>query len=336
MMKYPTAFASFIAIVFCGAIAQAQQAVTQPAASLPEQMTPIGQGYGGVIPPEAPPELSDPSFLNSLKTLVPLTPTEILMTKRQVDADQKAAVAPPDGSPSSVVRSISVTLNPGESPPLIHLFQGNVTTVVFSDVTGQPWPVTSITVGDKNSVSGQIVGNMLVKQTPQSSNGTDGSNVITLSPLTANAVDENAVVTLQGLDIPVIFQLETGALSVDYRIDTTVARRGPNAADNYVLSSSPDVGSPVLQDFIDGVPPTGATTLRTTEPDVQAWYLGGQVYLRSNLSLLSPAYSERATSISGVDLYMFPVVPVVLVDKDGTPSQIALSGFPASADPEGN
>lgn len=313
----------------------AQSSPDQPA-NLPEQMTPIGQGYGGVIPPVAPPELGDPNYLNSLKGLLPLTPSQIHETKRALDQNQKALVAPPNGNPNSLVRSISLTLNPGEHPPLLHLFAGNVTTVVFSDVTGKPWPVTSITVGDKTSVEGQIVGNALVKGAPATQNGVDGSNVITLSPLTANAMAQNIVVTLQGLDIPVIFQIEAGDNSVDYRLDATIMKRGPLAADSYTESSAPEVGSPTMQAFIDGIPPTGATALTVSEPDVQAWYYLKQVYLRTTLSVLSPAYTERATSISGVVLYTLPAVPVILVSKGGVPSELALTGFPPMNNNQGN
>lgn len=305
-----------------------------PSNQLPEQMVPVGQGYGGVIPPEAPPDLSDPNFQASLRNLAPLTPGQIRETKRVIDQDQKAEAAPPEGMPTSTVRSITLTLQPGEQPPVLNLFQGNVTSLVFSDATGQPWPVTSVTVGDKSTVSANIAGNSLVKAVSPSAGGSvDGSNVVTMSPLTANVLAQNVVVTLQGLDIPVIGEIKAGGSKVDYRVDITIEKRGPNAADDVSFSTVGQVGSPTLQDFVDGIPPKGTTTLQSSDPSIQAWYLDGQMYLRTDsVDLLSPAYTSRATNISGVELFALPATPDIIVDRNGSPTSVTISGFPASYD----
>ena len=137
--------------------------------------------------------------------------------------------------------------------------------------------------------------------------------------------------TLKGLDIPFIGQLAAGGPNVDYRVDVTIQRRGPNAAEDVSFSSVGQVGTATLQDFVDGIPPQGTTTLHSSDPTIQAWYFQGQMYLRTNsVDLLSPAYTSRANNISGIETYALPATPDIIVDRNGQPTSVVISGFPVN------
>jgi intracellular multiplication protein IcmK len=269
-----------------------------PAAPLPSAAQPGA--------PPLPPNPNELAFKCALQGTLPLTPEQIVQFKKLLELTQKTAIAPPDGPPRPVSRSVMLSLKPGEPSPTIRLYPGNAVALTFSDITGAPWPVNSVTVGNPTAYQVGEAGDK------------GKTNMVVVSPLAAHATANNLIVTLINHPVPLIFTLETGQSQVDYRLDVTVRARGPNAAYDAVGGSSlSPTSDPVVQQFLDGTPPRDARKLETDLRDVEAWRMHDVLYVRTPFEVLSPAYTGRARNVSGQNLYSMVETPVILVSQDG-------------------
>lgn len=282
-------------------------------APTPAQPAPAPQpgGIGGAVADQAASGQSrrDKAFQEALKQINPFTPGQIREYKGQ-EAAVKRALAAPVSPGRPVSRAVRVTLRPGESPPSIRLQPGMVSTLTFSDLTGKPWPVLSVVVGNPSAYVAQ-------------SAGEEGkTNIIVLSAI-QEWVPSNMAVTLVGHPVPILMSIEQNQPETDFRVDVRVEARGPNAAQDLVSVSSlaPTNDSTMIQ-FLDGQPPVGARKLTTTSGDVEAWTFDNQFYVRTRGDLLSPSYMARSNNVAGVNVYVLNDAPVLLVSQSGRMSSV--------------
>ena len=107
-----------------------------PAASNP----PVnGNGY---------PDPGQQAFAQTARSMMPLSPEQIKVLRYMFDQSQRAAAAYPGTPPRPTSSTVLVNLSPGATPPLIRLRAGYVTSLVFLDSTGQPWPIVAYDLGD--------------------------------------------------------------------------------------------------------------------------------------------------------------------------------------------
>lgn len=285
--------------------AQPADLLLPPATYGPEsvRVTPVqdSPAIGTPIPDVDP---SDEAFQEALKGIAPLTPEQIEEARRRLDAVERA-----QGKPLTpvvpVTRSVAVSLKSGERPPTIKVSPGWISTITFSDVTGQPWPVLSVTNGNPDAYD------------IKSSGPENASNIITISSRQAY-VGSNVAVTLVGAKVPLLLTLQPSTGEVDYRVDAQIDQRGPNASYDVIASDAlPATGDSVMLSFLDGVPPENARKVRTDHRDVQAWRYEDMLYVRTSRSLLSPAYVAKQSNASGVNVYVLKEAPVLLVSDDG-------------------
>ena len=204
-----------------------------------------------------------------------------------------------------VTRSVAISLKSGERPAAIKVSPGWISTITFSDVTGQPWPVLSVTNGNPDAYD------------IKSSGPENASNIITISSRQAY-VGSNIAVTLVGAKVPILMTLSPSSGEVDYRVDAQIDQRGPNASYDVVASDAlPATGDSVMLSFLDGVPPDNARKVRTGHREVQAWRYEDMLYVRTSRSLLSPAYVAKQSNASGVNVYVLKEAPVLLVSDQG-------------------
>jgi len=263
----------------------------------PQDSPPVGTPI-----PDVDPE--DEAFQEALKGIVPLTPEQIEQARRRLDAAEKA-----QGMPLTpvqpVTRSVAISLKSGERPAAIKVSPGWISTITFSDVTGQPWPVLSVTNGNPDAYD------------IKSSGPENASNIITISSRQAY-VGSNIAVTLVGAKVPILMTLSPSSGEVDYRVDAQIDQRGPNASYDVVASDAlPATGDSVMLSFLDGVPPDNARKVRTGHREVQAWRYEDMLYVRTSRSLLSPAYVAKQSNASGVNVYVLKEAPVLLVSDQG-------------------
>lgn len=319
--------ASPVAPVAGGMGQPAPQAVA-PQVGQPSGLQPVGApqmaqgGFAAPAPAAAQPAPVDPSiaiqqerddaFNQALREAFPMSPGQIRDYRGAMQDVNRAAVEPVSpGRPVS--RSLRLTLKPGEATPVLRLQQGIVSTLTFSDATGQPWPVRSVTSGNPAAYVAQSAGEP------------GQSNIVVVSALQA-WVPSNLVVTLAGYPVPITMALQQGEPETDFRIDVQMTARGPfasAAAPGAVPLAATD--DHTMMTFLDGVPPSQAKRMRTNSSDVEVWAYDDMMYVRTPGTILSPAYVARAANVSGVNVFSLAETPVLIVSRDGRTSQVMIN-----------
>lgn len=264
------------------------------------------------MPASAPPSAdADEAFNQMVQQSMPLTPQQVVRLKQFVDQSQRAAVIPATVPPRPVSTTLMVNLAPGTTPPAIRLAQGYVTSLVFVDSAGAPWPIASYDLGDPKltNINWDNKGNVLLIQA------------------TAPYGDSDLVIRLVGLGTPVTLELVSGQRVVDYRTDIHVAGYGPNSKDQPSGDMLPPSANQALLSVLDGVAPSGSRALMIKGGDAMAWLLGDKMFLRTRMTLLSPGWTGRMKSPDGMYAYQLQASASVLVSRYGEPVELKVEGF---------
>ncbi len=229
-----------------------------------------------------------------------LTPSEIQSIKEKRLERERQLATPYNLIAKPITRTIFVDLTSGAQPPVLRLTKGQQSSIVFTDVDGNPWMIDRVSFNHELFSDGR---------TEAAAKDSPATNILTLEAMKAVAYG-NVTVTLQKLHVPVIFVLTTDQPEVDIRIDAKIDGMNPNAPPVQMTSSGmPNIDSD-LGGFLDGVPPKEAKTLKVTGiEETQAWRLNNNIYVRTRGGApLYPAYiaSTRATSgASALAVYKF-------------------------------
>lgn len=252
-------------------------------------------------------DMYEEAFDKVVNQLFPMSPSQIARLKEAFSDAQRSASAPPGIPPKPTSSDVLVDLAPQATPPVIRLQAGYITSMVFQDSTGQPWPIAAYSLGDPSAFNIQWdrKGNTLLVQ------------AVTFYKRT------NLAVILRGLNTPVMITLLPGQEAVDYRVDLRVPGLGPNA----VVSQNglPGGANPILVDVLNGIPPRGSKALKVSGGDCQAWFVNKNLYLRTTLDVISPAWKSIMTSIDGMHAYELQPAPVVLVLEHGKDKTLTLT-----------
>lgn len=254
---------------------------------------------------------STEAFNGMMQQNMPLTPQQVVQLRQLIDSSQRAAAIPATVPPKPVSSTIMVNLAPGATPPAIRLAQGYVSSLVFVDSTGAPWPIAAYDIGDPKAVNIQW---------------DSKSNVILIQAVSPYG-DSNFVVRLAGLTTPITLELVSGQRVVDFRADIHVSGLGPNSKDLPVGVGIPANANQLLLNVLDGVAPAGAKQLTVKGGDCQAWVLGEKMYLRSRLTLLSPGWLGRMVSPDGMNAYEIQKSSAILVSQYGEPIELKIEGL---------
>lgn len=299
-----------LAVFVAGVGPSAASSNVQPA----DSATPGGgttDGLEAFVPPPQPSQeealarARETAFNNALNSAMPLSPAQIAEIVRRMSEVQEAA-APALANPSrpkGITKVETISLDPGATPPVIRVAAGYVTTVMVMDATGAPWEIKDLA----------YVGKFEAK-VPNGS-----PHVFRILPLN-RFYEGNLTLQLVGLAAPVTFRLEANEDEVYYRYDVRVPAMGPNARPpRFSSANSMVAGDSVMMSVLDGYPPASAKRLVVSGLDDRsgAWEVGGQIYLRTPHSLLSPAWSSSAASGDGTTVYAIPDTPVLLLSDQG-------------------
>ncbi|WP_199031656.1 DotH/IcmK family type IV secretion protein [Ralstonia sp. ASV6] len=258
-----------------------------------------------------------------------LTPKQIEGVRESVDAARQAAVSPYPRGMIAEPRSRRIVFRPevpqaGRKPEVIEMWQGTLSTMVFTDMNGNPWNVKAVSFDcsifdDGRSCEGGDMGGK---------GGTaDPTNMVSLRAVTPYSYG-NIVVRLDGLATPVIFVLRTGKSKVtDMELSVQVEGRNPSAPPVAVSMQGLPGFDERMGDFLSGLPPEGATRMKVAGASAEAWMFNGAMYVRTRLSLLSPAFTDRVGSAEGIVVYKYPrFVPALLATINGAPTTLIVSG----------
>jgi intracellular multiplication protein IcmK len=265
----------------------------------------------------APPTHNPPSeeaaiaFGALLQQNMPLAPQQVVRLRQQMDIAQRAAAVTPNIPPKPVSNTLMINLSPGTTPPVIRLAQGYVSSLVFVDSTGTPWPIAAFDIGNPKSVNIQWDAK---------------SNILLIQAVTPYS-SGNMVVRLVGLPTPITLEIVAGQRRVDYRVDIHVPGIGPNTKELPVESAIPNGANEILLGVLDGVAPAGSRQLNVMGADCQAWLLGEKIYLRTRLTVLSPGWVGKMVSPDGMQAYEIPKTSSVLISRYGEPTELRIEGF---------
>ncbi len=289
--------------------APAPQTITQTTQTVTQTTTAANEAN--------PPEISDKEIVDSLafdgvtQQLFPLTPEQIIRIKQMYNTNEYAKASPAGTPPKPTATSQFVNLSPGSTPPVIRLSQGFVSSLVFLDSTGAPWPISAYDLGDPSSFNIQWdkTSNTLMIQSNKLYNY------------------GNLAVRLRGLNTPVMLTLIPGQKAVDYRVDLRVQGYGPNAKSMPLEEGLPPSASDLLLHVLDGVPPAGSSRLTVSGGDARAWLFNDKMFVRTNLTILSPGWIGSMTSADGMHAYEMQKSPVLLVSWHGKVMQLKVEGL---------
>lgn len=250
------------------------------------------------------------SFAKVVRNTVPMTPHQIITLHKLINNSKHAVATYPGTPPKPTSSSEMVDLSPGAPPPVIRLREGYITSVVFLDATGQPWPIHAYDLGNSAlfGIQWDQKGNTLLIQAK------------------STYQQGNLAVMLKGLNTPIMITLIPGQQVMDYRIDMRIPRLGPDAV-SAQSQDLPQTADPRLLNVLDGIPPNGATRLTTSQMGTDAWLMGNTMFVRTSLRLLSPSFTSSISSNSGMHAYQVAPSPVLLVMQHGKIKKIAIKGF---------
>jgi intracellular multiplication protein IcmK len=288
----------------------AQNVSTNPIPNPPQPVPYQQQGNGAPTTSDDGKMIDELAYEQVEDQLFPMSENQIkdLRDKYQDIELAKTAVPAP---PTPVATSQFVNLSPGSTPPVIRLAQGFVTSLVFLDSTGATWPISAYDLGDPSTFNIQWdkTGNTLMIQSSKLYNY------------------GNMAVRLEGLNTPVMLTLIPGQKEVDYRVDMRVQGLGPNAQMPVLGDNLPPSANRLLLHVLDGVPPPGSTRLTISGGDARAWLFRNKMYVRTNLTILSPAWLATMTSADGMHAYEMQKSPVILVTWHGKVMQLKVEGL---------
>ena len=251
------------------------------------------------------------AFEGVTQQMFPLTPEEILRVKQMYHTTEYAQASPVGTPPKPTATSQFVNLSPGSTPPVIRLSQGFVSSLVFLDSTGAPWPISAYDLGDPLAFNIQW-------------DKTSNTLMIQASKLYTYG---NLAVRLRGLNTPVMLTLIPGQKAVDYRVDLRVQGYGPNAKSMPMEEGIPPAANDILLHVLDGVPPQGSARLVVSGGDARAWLLNEKMFVRTSLTILSPGWIGSMTSADGTHAYEMQKSPVLLVSWHGKVMQLKVEGL---------
>ena len=254
--------------------------------------------------------LNKAAFGSMTQTMLPMTPEQIKRLRELYNQTQVAAAPTPGTPPRPTISSQYVKLEPGATPTVIRLAEGYVTTLAFLDSTGQPWPVDNYDIGNPQAFNIQW---------------DKKSNLLMIQATSLYSVG-NLAIQLRGLETPVMVTLISGQKAVDYRVDLRITGNGPNAK-ALLGRSLPQTADPALLNILEGVAPAGNKPLKISGALAQAWLVGNHIYLRTRLTLISPAWIATMSSPDGMKAYEMPKTPLILGFDAGQSIQLKVEGF---------
>lgn len=251
------------------------------------------------------------AFEGTEQQMFPLSPEQILRLKQTYHTQEYAKASTAGTPPKPTATSQFVNLSPGSTPPVIRLSQGFVSSLVFLDSTGAPWPISAYDLGDPAAFNIQwdkTSNTLMIQATKLYNYG-------------------NLAVRLHGLNTPVMLTLIPGQKAVDYRVDLRIQGYGPNAKQLPLEQGLPSSANDILLHVLEGVPPPGSSRLTVSGGDARAWLYNDKMYVRTNLTILSPGWVGSMTSADGMHAYELQQSPVLLVSWHGKVMHLKVEGL---------
>lgn len=279
---------------------------------VPHKIAPTDeQGANETIDDNTNSVVDEPAYSGALDAAFPMTPEQIMQLREIYNSMQQAESVNQPIPPRPIITSQNVSLATGETPPVIRLSQGFVSSLVFLDASGQPWPIAAYDLGNPEGFNIQW---------------DQSSNTLMVQALQMYTYG-NLAVRLEDLTTPVMLTLTPGQQAIDYRIDLRIQGYGPNASVSPAGQGMPDTIDPMLLSVLDGIPPPNSRELSVTGGEAQVWEGSDSLFLRTRLTILSPGWSATVSSADGMKVYEIQKTPVILISQRGEIGQLRIKGL---------
>jgi intracellular multiplication protein IcmK len=271
-----------------------------------------------------------------------IDPTEIESIRTTTSRARRAAVSPYPGNamPTPVHRTVTYAPDTRKQPETIRLWQGTVSALVFTDMAGNPWNIEQIALNCQMFDDGRSCGSPQGQGMPIPGNGANSAsaassgagaptNVLNIQSLVQYGYG-NVVVRLQNMPSPIVLVLQVGLdkkSENDMQVDFHVQGRSPSAQPEMMTLQTLPGFDVHMSDFLYGVPPGGARQMRVSGGLAEAWIYNDALYVRTRVSILSPAFTDHVGSAEGIEVYKYPTaVPTLLASVNGSPTTLVVTG----------
>jgi len=239
------------------------------------------------------------------KAIFKMTPADVLRL-RGAAANHEQAQYREIINPDITAKLVEITLDPEEKIQSIYLLQRAPTSLTFVDVSGTPWPVVTI-----KGYDGELFGVEAVEN--------EFNNAIVLHGVLPAGVSFVSVF-LKGLASPVTARVVVGVNQYNSNKTFKIMRIGPETELNLeTINAASQIGLPSdvdLNNVMYAVTPTGARKIKVNQPDVQVWEKDGDILVRTNLTVFSPAHLRLKTGPNGYNAYRLPNTTRIYASTD--------------------
>jgi hypothetical protein len=234
-----------------------------------------------------------------------MTPADVLRL-RGAAANHEQAQYREIINPEITAQLVEITLDPEEKIHSIYLLQRAPTSLNFVDVSGTPWPVVTI-----KGYDGELFGVEAIEN--------EFNNAIVLHGVLPAGMSFISVF-LKGLPHPVTVRVVVGVDQYNSNQTFKIMRIGPETELNIdTISAASQIGLPSdvdLNNVMYAVTPTGAKKIKVNQPDVQVWEKDGDILVRTNLTIFSPAHLRLKTGPNGYNAYRLPNTTRIYASTD--------------------
>lgn len=236
--------------------------------------------------------------------------------------EKERVINAPIIDPEVSFRKITIDPSKKEDNKTVYLSPNYVTTIMFMDKNGSPWPIENYTMALGKNISNNDLNN----------------SSLVFAPKDIKFGRGNLVVLLKGSKNPIIMTVEVSPEKVDYKAEIIVNDYGPNSRP--VVYSNPNakqdfsfMASFVKEDMytmLEGISPSDAYVKRRTSlpEDVEVWVKDKVMFIRTKDILISPNVIpfeyNKMQSVDNTYLYTTPYMNVVVLSRHGQITQVKI------------
>ena len=257
----------------------------------------------------ADPSAKMEAFNEAIGSVFPMTPDLVRQYRRIHEENERAAKENP--YPEPLVDAILVALEPGEQPAEIRVAPGIASAISFFDASGRPWPIRQFVIG--NSEEFRVI---------QLSEGS-----LSISPLERIGWT-NLIIALLDEPVPVVLRIVIDRGQAHFLRSVQIMKTGPNspAIEAELHQELPIAGSRDMLAVLSGIDlPASAEKVPVVGMEAMAWLVDGDLYLRSEHPLLSPAWTRSLAGPGGLRAYRLKPVSNLLFSVDGRIVRVGLT-----------
>lgn len=253
----------------------------------------------------------DESLRRSIQDRFPLSPDEIKVL-RERDLGVQEAQNRPVVDVESIIRTMNLDIDDNK-PFGLYVSRGFISSMVFYDQSGNPWPIKGDVIGDESAFGSRTIGE---------------ENHIAVFEIKRSFAQSNALIYLEGLNVPLSVRLMGAEGKVDARLSVRVPRFGPQSGGGgdglRGARMAPEVRNAPQQmiDLLGTGRIEGAREFTLEGIAGRAFFHDGNLYIRSKSDLvippIQPPMSQEIVSPTGYNVYRIPPVTQLTFSENGS------------------